>query len=45
MTNLNSGITRLIIKTTLDEDAGTYTVKLSGPNEETSSAKLVPAGK
>ncbi|CAF1249473.1 unnamed protein product, partial [Adineta ricciae] len=43
VTNLNSGITRLIIKTTLDEDVGTYTVKLSGPNEETTSAKLVPA--
>ncbi|CAF0838305.1 unnamed protein product, partial [Adineta ricciae] len=43
VTNLNSGITRLIIKTALDEDVGTYTVKLSGPNEETTSAKLVPA--
>jgi hypothetical protein len=30
---------------TLDEDIGTYSVKLSGPQGEgTSSAKLIPAG-
>lgn len=46
MTNLSTGTSRLIIKPTLDEDAGTYTVKVTGPQgEETSSAKLIPAGK
>jgi hypothetical protein len=34
----------LIIKPTLDEDVGTYTVKLSGVNEEINSARLIPAG-
>lgn len=46
VTNPTNGTSRLIIKSTLDEDVGTYSVKIKGPNgEDTTSAKLVPAGK
>lgn len=46
ITNPTNGTSRLIIKNTLDEDIGTYTVKVKGPNgEDTSSAKLIPAGR
>lgn len=46
MTNPTNGTSRLIIKTTLDEDVGTYSVKIKGSNgEDTTSAKLIPAGK
>ena len=46
VTNSTTGTSRLIIKMTLDEDIGTYSVKVTGPQgEETSSAKLIPAGK
>ncbi|CAF4610426.1 unnamed protein product, partial [Rotaria sp. Silwood1] len=44
ITNIANGTTRLIIRSTLEEDVGTYSVKLTGPNrEETSSAKLISA--
>ncbi|CAF0971766.1 unnamed protein product [Rotaria sordida] len=44
LTNTTNGTTRLIIRSTLEEDVGTYSVKLTGPNGEvTSSAKLIPA--
>ena len=46
VTNPTNGTSRLIIKTTLDEDIGTYSVKLTGPGGQTTSgAKLVPAGR
>jgi hypothetical protein len=46
VTNTTNGTSRLIIKTTLDEDVGTYSVKLTRPaGEETASAKLIPACK
>ncbi|CAM2700506.1 unnamed protein product [Rotaria socialis] len=44
ITNPTNGTSRLIIRSTTNEDVGTYTVKISGPNgEEISSAKLIPA--
>ena len=44
VTNPATGTSRLIIRPTFDEDAGTYTVKVTGPQgDESSSAKLIPA--
>jgi len=46
ITNPNTGTTRLIIKPTLEEDAGVYSVKVTGPTgEEVTTSKLIPACK
>ncbi|CAF3985915.1 unnamed protein product, partial [Rotaria magnacalcarata] len=44
ITSPTNGTSRLIIRSTTNEDVGTYTIKIAGPNdEEISSAKLIPA--